>query len=128
MGAIDEYNDSQEQDAKEVCDILRSLIAEGLPESNSKLYHGGPVWFIDDNPVVGYWVRKTGVQLLFWSGQSFNEPGLSAEGKFKAAEKIYLNASEIDETELAVWLSKARDIQWDYKNIVKRKGELIRLR
>lgn len=128
MGAIDEYNDSQEQDAKEVCDILRSLIAEGLPESNSKLYHGGPVWFIDDNPVVGYWVRKTGVQLLFWSGQSFNEPGLAVEGKFKAAEKVYLNASEIDEAELAVWLSKARDIQWDYKNIVKRKGELIRLR
>ena len=128
MGTIDEYNDSQEQDAKEVCDILRSLIAEGLPESNSKLYHGGPVWFIDDNPVVGYWVRKTGVQLLFWSGQSFNEPGLAVEGKFKAAEKVYLNASEIDEAELAVWLSKARDIQWDYKNIVKRKGELIRLR
>jgi hypothetical protein len=26
------------------------------------------------------------------------------------------------------WLAKSRDIQWDYKNIVKRKGKLERLR
>ncbi len=26
------------------------------------------------------------------------------------------------------WLAKARDIQWDYKNIVRRKGRLERLK
>ncbi len=128
LATITQYNDLQSEDSKAICDRLQTEINAVLEEATSKLYHGGPAWFIEDNPVVGYWVRKSGVQLLFWSGQSFNEPDLKAEGSFKAAEKIYNDASEIDEVELARWLQKARDIQWDYKNIVKRKGELVRLR
>jgi hypothetical protein len=72
-------------------------------------------------------VRKRGVQLLFWSGQSFDEPGLKPEGKFKAAEAHYADPGEIEPESLQRWLGKARLIQWDYKNIVKRRGVLERL-
>ena len=86
------------------------------------------MWFIDDNPIVGYWVRKDSVQLLFWSGQSFDEPGLKPEGKFKAAEAKYVTLADIDADMIKKWLKKSEPIQWDYKNIVKRRGELIRLK
>lgn len=67
------------------------------------------------------------MRLLFWSGQSFDEPGLQPEGKFKAAEARYTSVDQINTTDLQRWLEKARNIQWDYKNIVKRKGRLERL-
>jgi hypothetical protein len=68
------------------------------------------------------------VRLLFWSGQSFDEPGLKKEGSFKAAEARYAAVGEIDTGDLARWLTKARAIQWDYKNLVRRKGRLERLK
>ena len=37
-------------------------------------------------------------------------------------------AGQINRRDLARWLVKAREIQWDYRNIVKRTGKLIRLR
>ena len=86
---ISEYNDLQSGEEKKICEILQKEIDKELTEAESKIWHGGPVWFLDENPVVGYWVRKTGVQLLFWSGQSFEESGLENEGTFKAAQKIY---------------------------------------
>ena len=92
------------------------------------MWHGHPVWFLDANPVVGYRKLKHCVRLLFWSGQSFDEEGLKAEGKFKAAEARYTSADEVNLDDLARWLAKARDIQWDYHNIVKRKGELLRIK
>ncbi len=107
--------------------MLASEISNGLPQAEAKVWHGGPVWFLDGNPVAGYWVRKRGVQLLFWSGQSFDEPGLKGEGKFKAAEKNFASAAEIDVTALQGWLKKAAVIHWDYKNIVKRKGRLEKI-
>jgi len=64
------------------------------------------------------------VRLLFWSGQSFDEPGLQPEGTFKAAEARFTAADQVDLKALKRWLGKARDIQWDYKNIVRRKGKL----
>ena len=85
-------------------------------------------WFLDGNPIVGYSRLKTCVRLLFWSGQSFDEPDLADEGSFKAAEARYTEADQIDEVALARWLAKARDIQWDYANLVKRKGRLERLK
>ena len=66
--------------------------------------------------------------MLFWSGQSFEEDSLQIEGKFKAAEMRYTAADQINVEDLERWLGKARDIQWDYKNIVKRKGKLERLK
>lgn len=122
--SIDTYNEAQEPERRAVCAALAAQIDRALPEAESKVWHGGPVWFLEENPVVGYWVRKRAVQLLFWSGQSFDEPGLEPEGKFKAAHKHYTSESEIDPKALAGWLRKAKAIQWDYKNIMKRRGRL----
>jgi hypothetical protein len=68
------------------------------------------------------------VRLLFWSGQSFDEDGLTNEGGFKAAEARYTSAAQVNTPDVQRWLAKARDIQWDYKNIVRRKGKLERLK
>lgn len=123
------YNTSQKGDGKAVCELLAELITLNLKSAENKVWHGGPVWFIDGNPIVGYWVRKNNfVQLLFWSGQSFREEGLEKEGSFKAAEKKYTHVKEIKKGEIKRWLKKAENIQWDYKNIVKKRGLLKRLK
>jgi uncharacterized membrane protein len=67
------------------------------------------------------------VCLLFWSGQSFDESGLKQEGTFMAAEARYTAADQVDTADLARWLAKARDIQCDYRNLVRRKGRLDKL-
>ena len=123
---IEEYNEAQ-QGYAELCTLLKELIDAQLTSATSKIWHGHPVWFLEDNPIVGYSVRKRGVQLLFWSGQSFEEPGLENEGSFKAAQKYYQDTREINIDDVQRWLQKASRIQWDYKNIVKRKGVLERL-
>ena len=125
---IKSYNNSQQGEEKQICTILAEEIQNGLPEAESKIWHGSPVWFLESNPIVGYAVRKNSVQLLFWSGQTFEESGLQTEGSFKAAEAHYTAADDIDTEDLARWLEKSRKIQWDYKNIVKRKGVLERLK
>lgn len=122
------YNDAQSGDDREICHLLAHEICTHLPEAENKIWHAHPVWFLDGNPVVGYSKLKNSVQLLFWSGQSFDEPGLQKEGTFKAAGARYTLASQINVDDLKRWLEKARDIQWDYKNIVKRKGRLERLK
>ena len=124
---IIEYNEAQEGDNREVCELLAAEINKGLASTENKVWHGHPVWFINGNPIVGYAVRKNDVQLLFWSGQSFDEPGLEVEGTFKAAQKRYNDVAQINIDDLKGWLKKSEKIQWDYKNIVKRKGELLRL-
>ncbi|MBL8031941.1 MAG: DUF1801 domain-containing protein [Candidatus Doudnabacteria bacterium] len=124
---ITAYNREQDKVSKAICTELAKEIDAALPKAESKVWHAHPVWFLDGNPVAGYAVRKANVQLLFWSGQSFEEPGLNPEGSFKAAEKRYTSKEEIDSKELKRWLKKAKAIQWDYKNIVKRKGKLVRL-
>ena len=40
----------------------------------------------------------------------------------------FTDVKEIKPADLKRWLKKAAAIQWDYKNIVKRKGELVRLK
>lgn len=113
---------------KLICEQLTDAIEQHLPQAEAKVWHGSPVWFLDGNPVVGYSKRKNDVQLLFWSGQSFEESGLTPAGKHKAAEAVYSDAAQIDPAQVSRWLKKAEEIQWDYKNIVKRNGELVRLR
>lgn len=125
---IESYNNTQTGINKDICDLLRKEIDKGLPEAESKIWHGHPVWFLEGNPIVGYAKRKNDIQLLFWSGQSFDEPGLEKEGTFKASQKRYTEINQIDTQDLQRWLTKARDIQWDYKNIVKRRGVLERLK
>ena len=125
---IEAYNESQLAEDKEICNVLAEEINRHLPKAENKIWHAHPVWFLDGNPVVGYSKLKGGVRLLFWSGQSFEEEGLEKEGSFKAAEKRYTTAKEIKRGDLKRWLKKAEEIQWDYKNIVKRKGQLTRLK
>lgn len=125
---VKEYNNKQEPADKEICDRLATEIIRCLPEAENKIWHAHPVWFLDGNPVAGYSKLKNCIRLLFWSGQSFDEPGLQNEGSFKAAEKRYTSVEEINLADLERWLTKARNIQWDYKNIVKRKGQLERLK
>ena len=125
---INAYHQHLSAGDQHICTTLRSCIDAALPEAESKIWHAHPVWFLDGNPVVGYSRLKDCIRLLFWSGQSFEEPGLKSEGKFKAAEARYTDAAQIDDAELTCWLGKAREIQWDYKNIVKRKGVLERLK
>jgi hypothetical protein len=122
------YNNSQTISDKAICDRLAQEIDQALPEAENKIWHAHPVWFLDGNPVVGYSKLKNNVRLLFWSGQSFEEEGLAVEGSFKAAEARYTDVEQINVEDLRRWLGKARDIQWDYKNIVKRRGVLERLK
>lgn len=122
------YNKGQTKGDKRICDLLKREISKALPKAESKIWHGSPVWFLDGNPIVGYFKLKHGVHLLFWSGQSFKEEGLEPEGSFKAAEACYDDVKEIRLAPLRRWLRKAKKIQWDYKNIVKRKGKLVRIK
>jgi len=125
---IQDYNNSQNSSDKEICNQLANIIDKNLPDAENKIWHAHPVWFLDGNPIVGYSKLKDSVRLLFWSGQSFDEEKLSNEGSFKAAEFRYTSSEQIIEEDVKRWLEKAREIQWDYKNIVKRKGVLIRLK
>ena len=125
---VDAFNAAQEASERAVCDLLRREIDAALPEADSRIWHAHPVWFLDGNPVVGYSRLKDCIRLMFWSGQSFATPGLKPEGSFKAAEARYTAPDQIDTGLLRKWLAESRDTQWDYKNIVKRKGDLVRLR
>lgn len=125
---VQAYNDSQSSVEQAICNLLAQEINQHLPEAENKIWHRHPVWFLEGNPIVGYSKLKNCIRLLFWSGQSFDEPGLQPEGSFKAAEARYTSAEQVDTKALKKWLAKSRKIQWDYKNIVKRKGVLERLK
>ena len=121
------YNKKQSKSDELICNKLAKEIDIVLTEAENKIWHAHPVWFLEGNPIVGYSKLKDCIRLLFWSGQSFDEPGLSNEGSFKAAEARYTEVGQINTTDLKRWLEKSRAIQWDYKNIVKRRGVLVRL-
>jgi hypothetical protein len=125
---VQAYHNALSAGDKAICELLFHEIENNLPQSENKVWHRHPVWFLDGNPIVGYSKLKDGVRLLFWSGQSFDEPGLRPEGTFKAAEAVYNSAAQVNTKDLKRWLGKAKEIQWDYKNIVKRKGVLERLK
>lgn len=123
------YNEQQDVDHKAVCDLLAREIDRHLPEAENKIWHAHPVWFLDGNPTVGYSKQKPGIRLMFWSGADFAEAELNVMGKkFKDASVFYNDVTEIKKTDLRRWLKKAKTIQWDYKNIVRRKGRLERLK
>lgn len=122
------YNASQADADKRICDLLAATIDRHLPDAERKIWHRCPVWFLDSNPIVGYHKLKDCVRLLFWSGRSFDEPGLAPEGGFQTAGVRYTSEDQISVKDLKRWLKKSAAIQWDYKNIVKRKGRLERLK
>lgn len=123
------YHRSRAPGDQQTCQLLALEIDRALPDAENKVWHAHPVWFLDGNPVVGYSTLKAGVRLLFWSGQSFaSSGGLRPEGKFKAAEARFASVDQIDRSALRGWLAECRDVQWDYKNLVRRKGRLERLK
>jgi hypothetical protein len=94
--AIAAYHADQTHSDRDICDALASTIATGLPTAEGRIWHRHPVWFIDGNRIVGYSKLKHGIRLMFWSGQSFDEPALMPEPPGTAF--------------------KSALIQWDYKN------------
>lgn len=123
------YNESLEPGDKEICDLLADELDRGLPGAESKVWHAHPVWFLEGNPIVGYSNQKRGIRLMFWSGADFDEPGLDVVGqKFKDASVFFSAAMVINTADLRRWLKKGQAIQWDYKNIVRNKGKLDRLK
>jgi hypothetical protein len=123
------YNEALAPGDKEICDLLACEIDRGLPGAESKVWHAHPVWFLEGNPIVGYSKQKRGIRLMFWSGADFDEAGLNVVGqKFKDASVFFRAASEINTADLRRWLKQGQAIQWDYKNIVRRKGMLERLK
>ena len=125
---IHAYNKSQTAADNRICDALAKAIDQHLQDAENMIWHRHPVWFLDGNSIAGYSKLKDCIRLLFWSGQSFDEPGLEPEGSFQAAEARYTSDDQIAAKDLKRWLKKAIEIQWDYKNIVKRKGKLERLK
>lgn len=126
---ISEYNNAQSTEDQLICNVLAKQIDLHLTEAENKIWHAHPVWFLDGNPIIGYSKQKKGIRLMFWSGKSFDEDKLNVlGGKFQDASIFYNSVDEIDTNDLKNWLQKAKEIQWDYKNIVKRKGVLQRLK
>jgi hypothetical protein len=127
--AIEEYNAAQAAGERDICFALADIISRGLPKAANKIWHRHPVWFLDGNPIVGYSKLKAGIRLMFWSGADFGEEQLKpGSGKFKDASVIYASVDQLNSKDLRRWLKQARAIQWDYKNLAKRKGVLQRLR
>ena len=123
------YNQQFSSDDREIVEKLAKIINENLPEAENKIWHSHPVWFLEGNPIVGFSKQKAGIRLMFWSGKSFEEDKLNIlGGKFQDASVFFNSVEEINENDLKKWLQKSREIQWDYKNIVKRKGQLLRLK
>jgi hypothetical protein len=121
------YNDRQSDSDKEICNLLSEEISRSLPDAENKIWHAQPVWFLEGNPIVGYSKLKNCIRLLFWSGESFDD-NLQKEGGFRTAGMRYTSIDQINKADLTRWLEKSREIQWDYKNIVNRKGVLARLK
>ncbi len=126
---IQAYNNKQTAADKAICNLLAATIDSVLTKAENKIWHAHPVWFLDGNPIVGYSKQKAGLRLMFWSGADFEEEKLTVRGKkFKDASVFYTAAEQVDTKDLMRWLKKSKAIQWDYKNIVKRKGRLERLK
>ena len=121
MTDIQDYNAGLPPSEQEICDLLASQIAKLLPDALGKVWHGHPVWFLGENPVVGYSLKKSGIELLFWSGQSFSEPGLKSVGKFKAAGISITSQKSLVELPVATWINECQAIQWDYANLAKKR-------
>ena len=117
------YSQAQPLALRPICDLLRELIDTALPKATSKVWHGSPVWFMDDNPVVGYNATAKTVNLLFWNGQAFDEAGLQPAGKYRAAQAKFSDAAEIDLKVIRRWLKKAKSDVFDSKAFFKKLRE-----
>jgi len=125
---IENYNDTLLPSDKIIAHLLANVITQNLANAENKIWHRHPVWFLEGNPIVGYSKLKDGLRLMFWSGADFGEELLKVNtGKFKDASILYTDVNQVNTQNLKRWLEKSILIQWDYKNIVKRKGRLEKL-
>lgn len=127
---IESFNENQATaEERQICETLATSFDKLLPEAECKIWHRHPVWFLDGNPIVGYSKLKAGIRLMFWSGASFDEDKLQpGTGKFKDASIIFTDPAQIESADIKRWIKKSKVIQWDYKNVAKRKGTLVRLK
>ncbi|MEN9714506.1 MAG: hypothetical protein RLZZ164_1170 [Actinomycetota bacterium] len=119
MNDIADYNKTLGKPEREIALALEAIIKAKLPKAEGKVWHGHPVWFLDGNPIVGYSLKKAGLELLFWSGQSFQTAGLRAIGKFKAAGIGFASIDDLNAKQVEKWMREAKSIQWDYANLAK---------
>jgi hypothetical protein len=119
MSVVD-YNEQLVPEFKGLAEQLAKLFKKQVPQAEAKVWHGHPVWFIEGNPVFGYSLKKAGLEVLFWSGKSFKKAGLKPIGKFQAA--AFAISSKLDVDALTDWLQEAVTIQWDYKNLPKKRA------
>lgn len=125
---VDKYIEAQTDEVRMLCDRLKTELVASLPEAEYKVWHAHPVWFLNENPTVGFSKLKDGVRLMFWSGADFDEPDLQpGTGKFKDASITYQSLDQINSDDIKRWTKKSKQIQWDYKNLIKRKGKLERI-
>ncbi len=122
---ITNYISLLDENYQEIAHRLFETIEANLVSTENKIWHRHPVWFIDGNPIVGFDKLKNGLRLMFWSGASFDEEQLKiGSGKFKDASITYTTLDQVNTDDVKRWVEKSAKIQWDYKNIVKRKGKL----
>ena len=127
---VQAFNEARETvSERQICETLATSLDQLLPEAECRIWHRHPVWFLDGNPTVGYSQLKAGIRLMFWSGASFDEDQLKpGTGKFKDASIIYTDPDEIKPADIRRWITKSKTIQWDYKNVARRRGKLVRLK
>lgn len=49
-----EYNKLQTADVRKICDFLELNISKSFKKSESKIWHGSPVWFIEGKTDIIY--------------------------------------------------------------------------
>jgi hypothetical protein len=118
--SVAEYNNELNPEFRVLANQLAKLFENQVPQAESKVWHGHPVWFIEGNPVFGYSLKKAGLEVLFWSGKSFKKAGLRPIGNFQAAGISISTADDVEA--LKDWLQETVAIQWDYKNLPKKRA------
>jgi len=117
------YARAQTPAFRTICDLLRGLIDAALPKATSKVWHGSPVWFMGENPVVGYSANRKAVNLLFWNGRALGEESFEPVGKYGAAEAVFTEAAGIDRKEVRRWLEWAGGNVFDSVGFAKKMRE-----
>ena len=125
---IGNYARKQSPELVAVFDALRAEIDAALPQAASKIWHGAPVWFVDDYPVVGYSLKAGKASLLFWNGKALDEPALKPVGKHFAAEMVLTRVAELDRAAIRRCLVKAgKNVFTDYASLRQGRGAKVSL-
>jgi len=117
MTSVAEYNASASEVNSACITAVFREFTRALPTATFKVWHGHPVWFLNEIPVAGYQDHQSGVKVLFWSGKDFNEPALTGIGKHRAAGITYPDISSINTDDLRRWLKLSTEIIWDYRSL-----------